>query len=230
MAIQHTSRLDLPYPDGNDPVIQGENRIQDLAEAIDDVMATDDQGTVAARPAPGTVGRYYYATDQRVLYRDRGADWDAVAFDPKRGIFSVYKTAGQTIAANGSDFLTFTGEEDDPNNCWNTSTSAYAAPLDGYYEFGAHLSVQSVIAGAYITARLETVAGVQLRELDRRLAAASGTVYLGASSQIRLDAGDQIRLRLSNGDSSARTVYGNSSNLPDTSRFWGRLVAVNLDT
>lgn len=230
MAIQNTPRLALPYPDGNDPVTAGDNRIQDLATAIDDVMATDDQGTVGARPAAGTPGRYYYATDQRVLYRDRGTGWDAVAFDPKRGLFSAYKNTGQIISGGGSDFLTFTVQEDDPNNAWNDSSSFYTAPLTGHYEFGAHITVTGVGADVYMTILLETVAGVQLRELDRRRTRTVGeSVHLSASTQIRLTAGDQIRLRFINGDTSARTVYGGGSPY-DSSRFWGRLVAVNLDT
>ncbi len=50
---------------------------------IEGLMATDSQGTLAARPVsspgtPGKIGRYYYATDTGVLYRDYGTGWTAV--------------------------------------------------------------------------------------------------------------------------------------------------------
>src|SRR6266850_5956008 len=36
-------------------------------------------GTFAARPAAGTSGRWYFATDTGVLYADTGAAWTQVA-------------------------------------------------------------------------------------------------------------------------------------------------------
>lgn len=42
------------------------------------LSAIDKQGTASARPAPGTVGTYYYATDTAMLWRDNGVSWNLV--------------------------------------------------------------------------------------------------------------------------------------------------------
>jgi hypothetical protein len=45
---------------------------------IDTLAAIDLQGAIASRPAPGTVGRYFYATDTGYLYRDNGTSWTTI--------------------------------------------------------------------------------------------------------------------------------------------------------
>ena len=83
MTTQHTARLSLPYPELTDTADVPRD-VESLAAALDDTVATDDQGVIASRPTssggtPGVRGRYYFATDEGVLYRDRGTQWDAVA-------------------------------------------------------------------------------------------------------------------------------------------------------
>lgn len=99
-----TTNWALPYPEAGDPANVPQD-IQDLAVAIDDIIASADQGTLAGRPvstsgSPGKAGRLYYATDNGVLYYDMGTGWvtirsgvnDAVGI---RGY--AQKTADQTI-------------------------------------------------------------------------------------------------------------------------------------
>lgn len=53
MGVLNTPRLDLPYPDGNDLLRDGDNRIHDLASALDDIVATVDQlDDIALTPGP----------------------------------------------------------------------------------------------------------------------------------------------------------------------------------
>jgi hypothetical protein len=42
-------------------------------------VARDGQGLLSGRPAAATIGRYYYATDEGVLYRDTGSAWIVVS-------------------------------------------------------------------------------------------------------------------------------------------------------
>ena len=49
MAVLNTPRLGLPYPDGTDLLRDGDNRIHDLAAALDDV------DVVLTRPGGGRV-------------------------------------------------------------------------------------------------------------------------------------------------------------------------------
>jgi hypothetical protein len=76
-----TTRWALPYPALTDPA-DGPDGFQKLAAALDDV-AKDDQGPIASRPSsspstPGKKGRYYWAMDQAILYRDNGIGWDVI--------------------------------------------------------------------------------------------------------------------------------------------------------
>lgn len=42
------------------------------------LSAIDKQGLLSARPAPGKVGTYYFATDKEITYRDNGVSWTIV--------------------------------------------------------------------------------------------------------------------------------------------------------
>jgi hypothetical protein len=76
-----TPRSAIPYPAAGDtpnlPV-----QMAAISTALED-QAKDDQGPFASRPvstpiSPGFAGRYYYATDRGVVYRDTGTGWKPV--------------------------------------------------------------------------------------------------------------------------------------------------------
>lgn len=76
-----TSRWGLHYPEGTDAA-DVPKWMKELAMDLDGV-AMDDQGLKSARPTstaekPGKKGRYYFATDEKILYRDNGTGWEAV--------------------------------------------------------------------------------------------------------------------------------------------------------
>lgn len=83
MAVTLTARLGLnKWSAGTDPF----TRVQTNADhdALELLSAIDQQGTLAARTAAGTRGRYYWSSDAIVaggtaggkrLYRDDGAAW-----------------------------------------------------------------------------------------------------------------------------------------------------------
>ena len=82
MAGTPTPRLLLPLPAETDPADVPLD-LSKLATALDSGgsgsipggVAYDNQGTFAQRPAAGVRGRYYFTTDNGVLYRDTGAAW-----------------------------------------------------------------------------------------------------------------------------------------------------------
>ncbi len=80
--MAETSRWGISYPEGTDaPDVP--KWMKDMALDLDD-HAKDDQGLLSARPTstvgtPGKKGRYYYATDAEILYRDNGTGWDIVS-------------------------------------------------------------------------------------------------------------------------------------------------------
>jgi microcystin-dependent protein len=84
MAGTPTPRLSLPVPAEDDPADVPAD-LSKLAVALDSGgsgsvtggVAFDNQGVLSSRPAPGVRGRYYFATDLGVLYRDDGTAWTA---------------------------------------------------------------------------------------------------------------------------------------------------------
>lgn len=93
-----TSRWGIPYPELTDaPDVPADMKA--LAESLDDV-AKDDSGTLAERPtssaeSPGKVGRYYYATDKHILYRDTGTGWIAVGGQTRVATAAVELSSGE---------------------------------------------------------------------------------------------------------------------------------------
>src|SRR3954465_5281572 len=76
-----TTRLQLPYPVAADNVDVPRD-VKALTDKLDPLAAVFATGTNAARPAAGTVGRFYFATDTGQLYFDTGAAWVALNADP----------------------------------------------------------------------------------------------------------------------------------------------------
>lgn len=73
-ASHFTARLALPYPDENDPADVPLD-LANLVNKLDPIMVGFKQGTTAARPAAGTPGLVYYATDANALFYDIGTSW-----------------------------------------------------------------------------------------------------------------------------------------------------------
>lgn len=91
MAVTTTPRFGVTrWSDGADPF----NRLQmdGSHEAIETKGAIYLQGTQAARPSAGTVGRFYYATDTATFFYDDGIAWRNVS-NPD----TVLLTATQTL-------------------------------------------------------------------------------------------------------------------------------------
>src|ERR1035437_6664444 len=69
-----TTKYGFPYPlELDTPDIP--TGWQTLAQAIENIIATDSQNTLVNRPPAGKSGRYFWATDTTMLYRDNGTTW-----------------------------------------------------------------------------------------------------------------------------------------------------------
>jgi hypothetical protein len=66
----------------------------DLAQGIENIIATDYQNILSNRPAAGKTGRYFYAYDTLQLFRDNGTIWTQVGAMPLQGLFSAIPAAG----------------------------------------------------------------------------------------------------------------------------------------
>lgn len=67
---------------------------------LDDVIAIDAQGVLTSRPAAGIRGRYYFATDNGLLYRDTGSVWTTL--NTPTSFATVGTSAVGDTAAEGS--------------------------------------------------------------------------------------------------------------------------------
>lgn len=167
----NTSKHSLRRLTGGSLISEIDTGIAALADDIDAIIATDDQGTFAARPvstagSPGKSGRYYYATDTGELFRDTGTAWVAVQVglianaDLADGAVSVVKTgvgdsglargsfsairSGSYVTTANQPFL-FEAEEWDYSSWYNPATGRFTPLLAGIYRLSA--SVYTGIAG-----------------------------------------------------------------------------------
>src|SRR6185503_17406522 len=76
-----TRRLSLHKPTGGDAADVPAD-VGRLAGQLDDLLLGYDQGPLASRPAAGTEGRLYYATDDGQLFYDTGSGWTPAANQP----------------------------------------------------------------------------------------------------------------------------------------------------
>ena len=155
-------------------ILRGSNAIADidagfaaLAEDVDAIIATDDQGALALRPvsttvSPGKLGRLYFATDAGdggILYRDHGTGWTAIG--PQRMIAGRVSSVGGLIA--GSKF-----------SVSRASVGQYAITFTPAFDATPAITVTAV--GGDAIARLETPS-----------AAGTNVITLGLGSGVRGD-------------------------------------------
>lgn len=91
-----TAKHAIPFIEGEDPASQINDINKAQAERIDDILAIDSQGAYALRPVstpgtPGKSGRFYFATDNKVLYRDYGTGWTPIT--PETGTIEPWAWA-----------------------------------------------------------------------------------------------------------------------------------------
>ena len=70
----NTPRLALPRPIPDDTVDIPRD-LTALTDKLDPITVAFSLGTLSARPAAGTAGRFYFATDTGVLSFDTGSAW-----------------------------------------------------------------------------------------------------------------------------------------------------------
>jgi hypothetical protein len=89
-----TSIFGFPYPEDSTPN-DLHQFFMDLANAIESEMVR--QGTLAARPAAGKRGRFYWATDTKTLSRDDGTTWQVIY-----GLTEKLETTGSATAGTNA--------------------------------------------------------------------------------------------------------------------------------
>ena len=98
MGVDTTTRLGITrWSAGGDPF----TRIQmdDSHAALEAKTAIYAQGAFASRPAAGTIGRFYYATDTAVLYYDDGTAWRDIISANTVTLAGIQTLSNKTLSA-----------------------------------------------------------------------------------------------------------------------------------
>ena len=186
-----TPRLSLPVPVESDPadvpadLLKLANALDGGSTSVAGGVAFDSQGTQSALPSAGVRGRYYYATDTGVLYRDTGAAW--VAFTPATSGFATGDLKASALPAAPAGWLLCDGSavlRATYPGLFAAIGGAYGAG-DGATTFNVPDYRGRVVVGAGaapgLTAR--TIGAVGGEEAHLLQAAESGTNGNGATGQ-----------------------------------------------
>lgn len=196
-----TTRLALPYPAGTDPADVPAD-LQDLAEALDGA-ALDDQGLLSARPvstpgSPGIRGRYFWATDQAILYRDHGTGWTTI-YDALIGRRTrVALSAPQTVTSTNEVPFNRADEEGlGAAEAGAGSKSRIRVPVAGLYLVEAQLFVGDN-ATAVVRQDMNVVGGTLsvLRTARRWTGAANQAGYLQVAFTRQLPANELVHVEI----------------------------------
>lgn len=105
------------------------------------------ENTAASRPAAGTAGALYFATDTKRLSRDNGTGWDALSIDASdltTGVLSIAQggTGASTLAGNRLIGMNGTGTAQQAVTCAQNQVLSF----DGTGAYGCY-NVGSIFAG-----------------------------------------------------------------------------------
>lgn len=135
-------------------------------------------GALSSRPAAGVAGRFYWTTDEHILYRDSGSAWAKVAVADYADLDSIPSSFAPSAHASshqdgGSDEISIQGLAGTPaelTNHLNDTTDAHDAS-----------SIANVPAGGIAATDVQAA----LNELDSEKADAASTVILAPASSAR---------------------------------------------
>jgi len=206
------------------------------AQSPFDNVALDGADLFANRPAAGVQGRYFYATDTGVIYRDTGSAWQAwsslisdliasilQASPTLSGIrvptARVGKSVGQSIpdGIGGSTVVTFEVEagtttwDNDSIHSVSSNIGRLVAPRSGYYLAGTTIVWASNTTGQRFV-RLRQSNPVNIFARDDRTATA-GTDFMCIAGACRLGAGEYAEVVVSHS-------AGTALNVSSGSNFW----------
>jgi hypothetical protein len=130
-----TPRFALPYPvlaDPNDPPAD----LLALATVLDNKMMVYLQGTLASRPAAGTINRVYFATDTKDVSFDTGAVWRSLTGNPT--IPAARYWCGTNPAMTGTAAVIPWNTTTFNRNGTPTAATKVIVPVAGYWRVRAH--------------------------------------------------------------------------------------------
>lgn len=130
-----TPRFALPYPVAADPNNVPSDLLA-LATVLDNKMMVYLQGTLASRPAAGTINRVYFATDTKDVSFDTGAVWRSLTGNPT---IPAARYSNNTSPAQTSTLIVLPWNVTQFNrNGAPTFATKIIVPATGYWRIRAH--------------------------------------------------------------------------------------------
>lgn len=118
---------------------------------LETLGAIDKQGTLAARPAAGVIGTYYWATDVPALFRDDGSAWYSVGSTGFDAIFTASGIGARPVTLNAPSGQTADLLQANVNAVTLAKITA-AGSFDGNIFTGKSLSMVNATAGNVVIA------------------------------------------------------------------------------
>lgn len=142
-----TAKYGFPYLLETDPPDVA-TASEDLAQAVENIIAPAYSGTASARPSAGKFGRYYYATDTGQLTFDNGTNWVAIVAGNPSG--SASQTAAQSIGSSAAQ-LTSCAAAGTMKGGVTFASNVFTVPVAGRYGCFAQISWAPASATTFYT-------------------------------------------------------------------------------
>lgn len=129
-----TPRYALRYPVAADANNVPSDMLN-LATDLDNKMSTFISGTFASRPAFGTSGRFYFATDTKQMFYDTGSAWRDLTGSP---VVPIARYFLSSTPASTTSFAVITWNNTSFNrNGMPTAAAKLTVPVTGYWKIRA---------------------------------------------------------------------------------------------
>lgn len=207
-----TPRYALRYPVAAD-ANNVPSDILNLATDLDNKMSSFLSGTFASRPAFGTSGRFYFATDTKQMFYDTGSAWRDLTGQPTIPVARYYLSSTPasttTLAVIAWNQTTFN------RNGWAVAATKMLAPVTGYYKIRAQ--ARWAIGGTGLGAAVLVIKkGPNSDTAGTQIAYSQGSANWTLAYDNDITRSVEVRVQLNAGDdfavwhgaSPASTLYG----------------------
>jgi hypothetical protein len=152
-----TSRRQITTPADTDEIADGAGAIRTLAGFVDNDVEFQ-QGVVASRPtstagSPGTAGRIYRSTDEKVVDLDLGTSWGPNMGQAAVAAFRASLTTNPNYAS-GSTVVYQTSDIAPTRGSYSTSTGRFVPAVPGKFRLSAIVTLSDLPSGGWVLAYL----------------------------------------------------------------------------